>query len=76
MFVRVKAGDKKSFYEQAVRTAWRIQQDWVEVQMSLIKLGQADFREVFMAFIWDGETKQTFFETMRGNNFKQLPESV
>jgi hypothetical protein len=65
---------RESFREQAARTAWKIQQDWVQVQMSLIKLKQADFLQVFMAFVWDGQ--QTFYEQVRGNQFKALPESV
>ena len=62
---------KEDFKEQAARTAWKIQQDWVQVQMSLIKLKQADFREVFMGFLWDG--KQSYFQQLEGSKFKQLP---
>lgn len=64
--------EKSDFLEQATRTAWKIQQDWVQVQMSLVKLKQADVLQVFMAFVWDGE--QTFYEQLRGSGFKQLPE--
>lgn len=64
---------KDSFREQAARTAWKIQQDWVMVQMSLIKLKQADFIQVFLAYLWTGE--QTFYEQLRGNKFKSLPET-
>lgn len=64
---------KEDFREQASRTAWKIQQDWVQVQMSLIKLKQADFLQVFLAFIWDGQ--QTFYEQLHGAKFKALPES-
>lgn len=46
----------RDFKDQAERTAWRIQQDWVQVQMSMIKLKQADFLQVFMGFVWDGQT--------------------
>lgn len=63
---------KESFREQAARTAWKIQQDWVQVQISLIKLQQADFRQVFMGFLWDG--KQSFYEQIKGGGFKALAE--
>jgi hypothetical protein len=63
---------KEDFLEQAERTAWKIQQDWVQVQMSLIKLKQADMLQVFMAYVWDGE--QTFYERLKGRGFKQLAE--
>ncbi len=65
---------KEDFKEQAARTAWKIQQDWVMVQMSLIKLKQADWLQVFMAYVWDGE--QTYYERLKGSGFKQLPETT
>lgn len=65
---------KEDFREQAARTAWKIQQDWVQVQMSLIKLKQADFRELFMAFLWDG--KQSYYQSLANGGFKQLPQST
>lgn len=65
---------KEDFAEQAARTAWKIQQDWVQVQMSLIKLKQADFRELFMAFLWDG--KQSYYQSLAHTGFKQLPQST
>ena len=65
---------KEDFRDQAARTAWKIQQDWVQVQMSLIKLKQADFRELFMAFLWDG--KQSYYQSLSAGGFKQLPQST
>lgn len=63
---------KEDFAEQASRTAWKIQLDWVQVQISLIKLKQADVVQVFMAYIWDGE--QTVYDKIKGAGFKQLPQ--
>lgn len=66
---------KQDFQEQALRTAWKIQQDWVQVQMSLIKLKQVDFLEVFMGFLWDG--KQTYYASLKDGEFKALlPEKT
>ena len=65
---------KQDFLDQAARTAWKIQQDWVQVQMSLIKLKQADFLQVFMGFLWDG--KQSYYQSITDNKFKQLPQST
>jgi hypothetical protein len=64
---------KEEFREQASRTAWKIQQDWVQVQMSLIKLKQVDFLQVFMGFLWDGQ--QSYYDTLTANKFKALPQS-
>jgi hypothetical protein len=40
----------------------------------MIKLKQAEFLQVFMAYIWDGQ--QTYYEFIKGNKFKALPEST
>ena len=65
---------KEDFAEQAARTAWKIQQDWVQVQMSLIKLKQVEFLEVFMGFLWDG--KQSYYNKLKCGGFKALPETT
>lgn len=65
----------KDFRDQAERTAWKITQDWVEVQMSMIQMKQADFREVFLPYAWDG--KQTFYHRVAQGGFRALlPEST
>lgn len=61
---------RESFREQAERTAWRIMQDWVEVQMSMISMKQADFLQVFLPYIWDG--KRTYYESLRQSRFAGL----
>lgn len=62
---------KEDFREQAERTAWKIMLDWTQVQISLIKLRQADALQVFLPYIWDGS--QTYYEFLKGNHFKALP---
>ena len=66
--------DKADFAEQAVRTAWKLQEDWVRVQMSLVKLKQADFRQVFMGFLWTGT--QTYFEQVKDKNLRLLADAT
>lgn len=65
---------REDFADQAQRTAWKIQQDWVQVQMSLIKLKQVDFLQVFMGFLWDG--KRSYYEALQDSKFKQLPQTT
>lgn len=65
-----KSKKKADFREQAERTAWKIIQDWVEVQMSMIQMQQADFREVFMPYLWDG--KATLYQRVQANGFAGL----
>lgn len=57
--------------DQAGRTAWKLMQDWIAVQLSLIHMQQADVLQVFLPYVWDGE--QTFYEHLKGSGFKQLP---
>lgn len=75
--LRYQWGKKKKkradFRQQAERTAWKLQQDWVQVQLSLLLLQKVDFLQVFMAYLWDG--KQTFYQSIKGTNFLALPES-
>jgi hypothetical protein len=56
--------------EQAPRTAWKLIQDWIEAQLSIVLLGQADPIEVFLPYVWNGT--QTFYEVLRDKEFKAL----
>lgn len=72
---RTKRKTRESFRDQAQRTAWKLMQDWVEVQMSLILMGQADVREVFLPYVLHG--KRTVFELVQEKGFKALlPEKT
>lgn len=68
-----KKKTRKDFREQAERTAWKIVQDWVEVQMSMIQMKQADFVQVFLPYVWDGN--QTYYQRLKANGYRaMLPE--
>lgn len=58
------------FVDQASRTAWKIVQDWIEVQMSMIQMKQADTLQVFLPYVYDG--KRTFYQVLKESNFKGL----
>jgi hypothetical protein len=45
--------------------------DWVQVQVSMIKLKQMKTLQVFLPYLWDGN--QTFFEALEAKQFKALP---
>lgn len=65
-----KSKQRKEFIEQGTRTAWKIMQDWIEVQMSMIQLKQAELLQVFLPYCWDGES--TFYNRMRDGGFTPL----
>jgi len=67
---RRKQKKKRDFLDQAERTAWRIMQDWVEVQLSMIQLKQADTLEVFLPYVWDGKT--TFYRHIKDRGYRGL----
>lgn len=70
-----KRKTRKDFAEQASRTAWRIVQDWVEVQMSMIQLKQADLMQVFLPYVFDG--RRTYYQALKESNFAGLlPENT
>ena len=69
---RPKPDTKQRVKEQAERTAWKIISDWVAVQMSLIELGQVEFLEVFLPYVYDATKQQTFFEKMKESGYRML----
>jgi hypothetical protein len=60
----------KRLQAQAERTAWKLVQDWVEVQMAMVNMQQAEILQVFFPYLWDG--RQTLFAAYKQGNFKLL----
>lgn len=69
---RPRNGTMENISAQAERTAWKLLSDWVDIQCSLIELQQVKFTEVFLPYVYDPSSKQTFFEKLEENNFRQL----
>ncbi len=70
---RPYGGSLERMRQQAGRTAWRLQQDWLEVQLSLIELEQVEALQVFLPYLLiDG--RQTFYKSLQEGGFKMLPE--
>lgn len=69
---RPREGTLEKLRDQANRTTWKLMQDWIEVQISLIELQQIELVQVFLPYVWDGNT--TFYEALKVGEFLQLPE--
>lgn len=67
---RKKKKRRSDFVDQGCRTAWKIMQDWVEVQLSMIQMKQADTLQVFLPYVYDG--KRTYYQALQQNNFRGL----
>jgi hypothetical protein len=61
---------RSEFRDQAHRTAWRLVQDWIEVQLSMVQMRQADFVQIFLPYVWDG--KQTFYSRIKSGGYLAL----
>lgn len=70
---RTRPETLKKIPKQAERTAWKILSDWVEAQMAMIELAQIEVMEVFMPYLYDGKSGQTYYEIMKDQQFKALP---
>lgn len=67
---RPREGTIEKINDQAERTAWKIQQDWLEIELTKIRLQQTEPLQAFLAYIWDG--KQTYYQALQASNFRGL----
>jgi hypothetical protein len=59
--------------EQAERCAWKIIYDWVEIQITMIKLDQMKFEEAFWAKTYNPATNKTLYQSFSEGHIKLLP---
>jgi hypothetical protein len=71
-YKRPVKGTQKKVEQQAERTAWKIVCEWVECQLSMIRLEQAEPLQVFLPYVWDPAKEETFFEKLKKTNYKAL----
>jgi hypothetical protein len=67
---RPRRGTLEKLQEQALRTSWKLMQDWVEVQLSLIRMQQVEFLQVFLPYVWNG--RQTYYAALKEQNYRAL----
>ena len=71
---RGRSGTRQRIADQAERTAWKILAEWVDMQLTLVRLGQATAVEVFLPYILCGEPgrERTVYDALAESKFKQL----
>ena len=69
---RARPETHKKIPDQAARTAWKIEADWLDAQAVKIELGKAEIIEVFLAYVYLPQHEKTFFDQMKEQKFKAL----
>ncbi len=69
---RPRPDTKQLITQQAERTAWKIISDWVEIQVTMIRLQQAELLQVFLPYLYDEKNDQTFYNRLQEGGFKLL----
>ena len=55
---------------QSDRTAWKIQQEWLEIELTKLRLNQTEPLQAFLPYIWNGT--QTYYAALKEKSFKGL----
>ena len=59
----------KQWKEGAERISWRICKSWLEAQITLINLEQANIEEVFLPYMVVGKNNESLYEVMKEKQF-------
>lgn len=73
---RPRQGTLNKFAGQAERTAWKIILDWVNNQMAMLELRQAEYLQLFLPYVFDTATKQTYYEIVKAKGIGKLLPAV
>ncbi len=63
---------KYTTMEQARRVAWRLLKDWIDAQLSLVKVQVVTMHEVFLPYAVDPQTGETLYEKFEQGNMPNL----
>jgi hypothetical protein len=69
---RTTPGILEKAQEQAERTAWKIISDWVDAQMALVDLQQAEIAEIFMPYMWNDKLGKSLYQIAQDKGFNML----
>lgn len=66
-----QTGDKV-LKDQAERIAWKHLHEWLHIQLTSMELEQADKIELLLAYVYDPQTQETYYDKLKKNNYKAL----
>lgn len=69
---RPRPETEKRYREQANRTAWKILYDWVEVQVTMVRLQQAQALEVFLPYAFDPTKGKTLYQRIAEDGLRMI----
>lgn len=61
---------KRNIKDQASRTAWKISQEWIQIQLSMVAMKQAELVQVFMPYATRNGV--TLFDAMKQGGYTAL----
>jgi hypothetical protein len=64
-------GTIEKIEEQAERTAWKIAEDWLRIELSMVQFKQREFVQIFLTEAVD-KNGITFFEKVKENGYQLL----
>jgi hypothetical protein len=69
---KLHKGTRALVAEQAERTAWKVLNDWVAIQLTLIRVHQIHPFQVFMGYLYDPRSKEGYFQKVQREGFTKL----
>jgi hypothetical protein len=62
---------------QAERIAWKLQHEWLHLQLSLNEIDQAELLELLLPYVYDVQRNETFYSKIKSGGYKaMLPEQT
>lgn len=69
---RPSPSTKQTVLAQSERTAWKIISDWVEIQLSMVQLEQAELLQIFLPYVYNPAANRTYYDQLKAGGFKML----
>lgn len=58
--------------KQAQRTAWKNVHEWLQIQLTMVMMGQVELIEVLLPHIYDFKNDKSYFEKLKESGFSNL----